>query len=231
MSDKLLSIYIGYDPRQPIALNVLQSSIYRNSSKPVSITPLVLTQLPLKREGLTPFTYSRFLVPYLCEFKGWALFLDLDMIVLGDIAELFNCADDKYSAMVVKNKMKFEWASAILFNCAKCKMLTPQFVTEHPSLHNMSWLKPDEVGELPAEWNHLVGYDEPKENPKLIHYTQGIPAFPETSDCEYSNSWVEEYKKMNSATTWVDLMGKSVHAAQLPNGTIIPKYKAKQYAA
>lgn len=222
---------IGYDHRQPIALNVLQSSIYRNSSKPVSITPLVLTQLPLKREGLTPFTYSRFLVPYLCEFKGWALFLDLDMIVLGDIAELFNCADDKYSAMVVKNKMKFEWASAILFNCAKCKMLTPQFVTEHPSLHNMSWLKPDEVGDLPAEWNHLVGYDEPKENPKLIHYTQGIPAFPETADCEYANSWVEEYKKMNSATTWVDLMGKSVHAAQLPDGTIIPKYKVKQYAA
>lgn len=226
-----LKIMIGYDHRQPISLNILQSSIYRRSSKPVSLTPLVIDQLPIKREGLTPFTYTRFLVPYLCNFEGWALFLDLDMIVMDDIANLFSYADEKYSVMVVKNKMKFEWASAILFNCSKCKMLTPEFVESHPSLHNISWLPPEEIGELPPEWNHLVGYDEPKDKiPKLIHYTQGVPAFEETHDCEYSNLWVEEYKFMNSATNWVELMGRSVHAAQLPDGTIIPKYKVKQYA-
>ncbi len=221
----VLRIFIGYDPRQPISLNVLQSSIYRKSSKPVAIVPLVLPTLPLKREGLTPFTYSRFLVPHLCGYEGWALFLDADMILMDDIAKLFDMKDDKYAAMVSKNTIKFEWASAILFNCSKCKVLTPEFIETAPRLHDMSFLPESEVGDLPREWNHLIGYDEPCANPKLIHYTQGVPAFPQTNDCEHADKWFMEHQHMNFVTNWNELMGNSVHAAELPDGTKVPKYK------
>jgi hypothetical protein len=227
----VLRIFIGFDHRQPISLNVLASSIYARSSKPVAIVPLVLPQLPIKRQGLTPFTYSRFLVPYLCSYQGWALFLDLDMVVLDDISKLFDMADDKYAVMVSKNELKFERASMMLFNCAKCPMLTPEMIETHPNLHSIAWLPDELVGDLPRAWNHLVGYDTPCENPKLVHYTQGVPAFVETQDCEHADKWFLEHKRMNSVTNWVELMGNSVHAAQLPDGTRVPKYKAAKLVA
>ena len=75
----MLRVFIGYDDRQPVAYNVLQFSIATRSSRPVTITPLIINQLPIKRTGLTPFTFSRFLVPWLCDYQGTALFLDIDM--------------------------------------------------------------------------------------------------------------------------------------------------------
>ncbi len=227
---EILRVFIGHDHRQPISLNVLASSIYTKSSKPVAITPLVLPQLPLKRQGLTPFTYSRFLVPYLCNYEGWALFLDLDMIVMDDIAKLFDMANDEYAVMVSKNALKFEWASAILFNNARCKILTPEYIESAPRLHDCSFVAPDRIGAFPNHWNHLVGYDKPCEKPSLIHYTQGVPAFPQTNDCEHADKWFLEHQKMNFVTNWLELMGNSVHAAELPDGTRVPKYKAKTNA-
>lgn len=222
----MLRCFIGFDHRQPISLNVLASSLYTRSSVPLAITPLVLPQLPIDREGLTPFTYSRFLVPYLCGYEGWALFMDLDMVALDDIKKLFDLADDKYAVMVSKNSIKFEWASLMLFNNAKCKVLTPDFIETAARLHDCSWVDDDQIGDLPREWNHLVGYDEPREKPKVIHYTQGVPAFPLTHDCEHADKWFEAHKAMNSVTNWHDLMGNSVHAAELPDGTRIPKFMA-----
>lgn len=224
----MLRVFIGYDHRQPISLNVLASSIYTRASQPVAITPLVLPQLPMTREGLTPFTYSRFLVPYLCRFEGWALFLDLDMVVLDDIAKLFELKDDKYAVMVSKNNLKFEWASVMLFNCDKCRMLTPTFIQTAPRLHDCSFVEPELIGDLPREWNHLVGYDAPREDPKLVHYTQGVPAFKETQLSELADKWFLEHQKMNFVKPWLELMGNSVHAVGLPDGTRVPKFVAAQ---
>ena len=78
----MLKIFIGHDERQPVSTSVCLNSIYRRASKPVQITPLVLSQLPIDRSGLTPFTFSRFLVPWLCDYEGWALFMDCDFLIL-----------------------------------------------------------------------------------------------------------------------------------------------------
>jgi hypothetical protein len=231
----MLKVFIGFDPRQPVSYNVLQQSIFTRSSKPISITPLVIEQLPITRVGLTPFTYSRFLVPYLCNYEGWALFLDIDMLLNDDIAELFDYADDQYAVMVSKNEKKFEWASAMLFNCAKCKVLTPEFIENPPNdengksigLHTIEWVKPEEVGDLPREWNHLVGYDEPRNYAKLIHYTQGVPCFKETITSEYAEKWHDEHQYLNHAQPWEELMGNSVHAAVI-NGIKMPRFVAEQ---
>ncbi|HZD12001.1 MAG TPA: glycosyltransferase, partial [Candidatus Binatus sp.] len=122
---------------------------------------------------MTEFTYSRFLVPHLCDYRGAALFLDADMIVLADISELFDLFDEQYSVQVVQNKLKFEWPSMMLFNCAKCERLTPEFV-QNGEPFAFEW---GSVGNLPSQWNHLVGYDEPRGEAKIVHFTQGIPCF------------------------------------------------------
>lgn len=222
-----LKVMIGYDHRQAISLTVLQHSIYTRSSKPVAITPLVLSQLPLKRQGLTPFTYSRFLVPWLCDYKGWALFLDIDMVVLDDIAKLFEFCDDKYAVVVAKNKKRFEWASAMLFNCEKCKMLTPEYIETADRLHVIEWVPEEQIGTFPGKWNHLVGYDVPDDDVSLVHYTQGIPAFPETKDSEHARTWAELHAEANKTKSWVTLMGNSVHAARDSEGNLVPRYKVE----
>lgn len=245
----MLKIFIGYDHRQPVSYNVLQQSILSLSSKPVSITPLVLSQLPIKRQGLTPFTYSRFLVPYLCDYEGFALFLDADMLLTADIAELFEYIEDleavrslssmdiregkifkkevelPKAAYVVKNKEKFEWASAIMFNCShpSNQILTPEYIETAENLHAISWLKNEEIVELPPEWNKLVGYDNNLEEAKLLHFTQGVPVFEETENCPMADKWHEMAIKMTSAVSWNDLMGGSVHAINC-NGKMLPKF-------
>lgn len=250
-------VFIGYDPRQPVSYNVLQHSIVIRTEYPVAITPLVLETLPITRKGLTPFTWSRFLVPYLCDFQGLAIFMDADMLVQADIKELFDIVTGLRdmngqipAVSVAKNKARFEWASVMVFNCEHPdnRVLTPDFIqTTDKGLHGIAWT--DSIGGLPDDWNHLVGYDElrqirvpsnvttegepvqstvlshGKSHAKLIHFTQGVPAWPITADSEYSEQWDLDKQFMNSAQDWEKLMGHSVHSAKLPDGKIVPKYK------
>lgn len=220
----MLKIFIGYDERQPVSFTTLAQSIIAQSTEAVSIIPLKLNTLPLKRFGLTPFTYSRFLVPYLCNYEGWALFLDVDIVLNGDVSELFKLADETKAVQVSKNEHKFEWASVMLFNCAHLanKMLTSEYIEGADSLHTIAWCKPEEIGDLPREWNHLVGYDAPKEA-KLIHYTQGIPAYIETIECEYADLWHHWHQYSNYTQPWEKLMGGSIHAVEV-NGRKMPKF-------
>lgn len=202
----MLNIFVGVDTRQPVAYTVLRMSIEARVSKPVAITPLLLQGLPITRRGLTDFTYSRYLPPYLMGYKGTALFLDADMLVDADIAELFDLADPQYAVQVVKSKLRFEWPSLMLFNCEKCTALTPEFI-ENGRPHDLEW---GPVGDLPAEWNVPIGYEDAT-NAKILHYTAGIPAFPETQALGSVDIWRDELRAACSTVPWKDLMGGSVH--------------------
>jgi hypothetical protein len=223
-----LRIFIGYDHRQAISYNVLQFSLFRRCSKPMMISPLYLPTLPLTRTGLTPFTFSRFLVPWLCGFQGWAMFLDIDYLCRADVAELFALTDDRYAVMVSKNVKRFEWASMIMFNCGHPdnRVLTPEYVQDPQQCkqpHGIDWLKEELVGDLPREWNHLVGYDAPRPDAKLVHFTQGMPIFEETAGSEYAEDWKTEHTKANRTMGWQDLMARSVHAGKTADGRIVAK--------
>lgn len=208
----MMKIFIGYDPRQPIAFQVLAHSIWKRASKPVEIIRLQLNQLPITRRGLTEFTYSRFLVPHLCDFKGTAIFMDADMLCLGDVYDIPH--EPLCSVSVVQNKMRFEWPSMMVFTNAMCRTLTPEYVDNAAnSCFKFEWAKG--VGAIDPAWNHLVGYDEPREDAKLVHFTKGVPVWPETQKCEYAQHWMTDAKESFSSVPWADLMGNSVHAATM----------------
>lgn len=214
----MIRVFIGYDHRQPLAYNVLQHSIVANSSQPVSITPLIIEQLPIKRRGLTDFTFSRFLVPYLCNYTGHALFLDADMVVTGDIAELFaNVSHFDHMVRIQSDQARFEWASAMLFNCYRCHDLTPQFIDDESNvLFDFKWCGESEVGLIPKKWNHCVGYAE-SASANLYHYTQGLPCWEESSGLEEDTHWNAAFQAMNHTVSWEELMGTSVHAKHVLN--------------
>lgn len=206
----MLRVFIGTDPRQPIAYNVLANSILRHASQPVAITPLSLKTLPIKRRGLTEFTFSRFLVPYLCDFKGAALFLDADMVVTADIVELFAQANGEDSVQVNRDQERFEWPSAMLFNCEHCTALTSQYV-DNPrnQLYDFAWAK--SIGQFDSTWNKCVGYSEPGLDAKLYHFTKGIPIWRETRGNVEDAVFHDAYKHMLHSVSHAELMGNSVH--------------------
>lgn len=207
----MIRVFIGYDPRAPLAYTVLQHSIIKNSSQPVAITPLVAEQLPIKRFGLTAFTFSRFLVPWLCDYKGVAIFMDADMVVTGDIADLERRTEAGTAVSVNQTQPEFEWPSVMLFNNQYCTTLTPEWVnskTNNPFLLR-SWA--EKIGTFDPRWNHCVGYQEPKDA-YLYHYTQGIPEFYETQGMPEDKHWFDAKAAALHTCSWEELMGPSVHA-------------------
>jgi hypothetical protein len=214
------NIFIGYDHRQQLSYNVLSSSILRHATEPVSINPLKLDTLPIKRQGLTPFTFSRFLVPWLMDGKGWGLFMDSDMLCLADICELFRMVErdkEPKAVYVAKVPARFEWAAMMMFNCAHPAnaRLTPTFIEQGERLHTIQWLDDELIGELPREYCHTVFYDLPRTDAKIVHYTAGIPIFPETTGCEYTQEYAQELQQMGSIALWEELMGRSVHTKRV----------------
>ena len=222
----VIPVYVGYDTREEVAFSVLSYSIHRRASRPVSVTPIMLTQLggvftrdkhPLQS---TEFSFSRFLTPWLSGYSGWSVFMDCDMLMREDIAALWALRDERYAVMVVKHQhvpretekflgmpqSKYEkknWSSVMLFNNARCTALTPEYVSTASGLelHQFKWLEGDEaIGALPGRWNHLVDYDPPRADAALVHYTLGGPYFPDYAACEYADEWRAERDRMIAAT-------------------------------
>jgi lipopolysaccharide biosynthesis glycosyltransferase len=202
----LIPVFVGYDPREAVCYHTFCQSVIDRASVPVAFTPLTGE----RRDGSNDFTYSRFLVPHLMGFNGWAIYADGDMVCLSDIAELWALRDCWKAVMIVKHDYKTRhpvkylgapnedyprknWSSLMLFNCAHSanRVLTPDYVKQATGshLHRLAWIGDESrIGELPAEWNHLV-LEYEHQPAKLAHFTVGSPCFSDYADCDYSGDW------------------------------------------
>ena len=118
-------------------------SLKKQPRSPLDIRYLKLAELdfdrPLDPLQSTEFTYSRFLVPYLCQYEGKAIFMDCDRLCLGDIKELDDLEMSQYALRVVKHnhrpteKLKIDgkiqtvyprknWSSLMIMNCQELKL-------------------------------------------------------------------------------------------------------------
>jgi len=215
----MINIFVGYDTKETVAYHVCSNSIVRQATQPISIVPLALNLLNDYTETHTDtsneFVYSRFLVPHLMNYNGWAIFIDGDMILQDDITDLWNLRDDSKAVMVVKHDYKTKqsvkylnaknedypcknWSSVILWNCSHPahKTLLPEFVQHSTGsyLHRFSWLIDNDIGELPIEWNWLADEYGDNADAKLIHYTLGTPCFEEFANTPMSEYWHTEFK-------------------------------------
>ena len=221
-----MKVFVGYDTREDIAYQVCKHSIISKQPN-ADVRPLKQQELrdagwynrSIDKLASTEFTFTRFLIPELANFKGWALFMDCDMILTTDIKELFDQADDKYAVMCVQHDYKVKeefkmdgqkqtvyprknWSSVMLFNCGHPSnaKLTQDLVNDPEIngayLHRFSWLKDEEIGKLDHTWNYLVGVYDDIETPKLIHYTEGGPWFENYRNCEFNELWKQELYDM-----------------------------------
>ena len=219
MGEKI-NVVVGFDQKEAIAFHTFTQSVIEKSSLPVTFTPLAVNTLKDYKEehtdGSNAFIYSRFLTPYLNDFKGWAIFADGDMICQADIKELWDLRDESKALLVVKHNYKTKasqkylgninenyprknWSSVVLWNCShpSHKILTPDFITKQTGkyLHRFSWLNDNDIGELPIEWNWLAIEYPVNIKAKLIHFTLGTPCFMSYRNTEMANYWLEANKR------------------------------------
>ncbi len=215
-----MRIFIGYDESEVVAYHVLCQSILKHASFPVSITPLArhhIEHIHDRRRGphdSTDFAITRFLVPALCYYQGQAIFMDCDMLVQDDIHRIVAMIDPDKAVSVCQHKYvpkdskKFDgaaqahyrrknWSSFMVFNNARCQMLTPEYVETAPGLdlHQFKWLADEDIGSLPIEWNWLVGEYQDNPDAKILHYTLGGPWHDRTrSSVVMDRKWLEAWQ-------------------------------------
>jgi hypothetical protein len=234
-----IRIYTGFDQREAVGWHVCLQSIIERTDRQVEIIPLTQQlgrRLGVGTDGTNAFTKLRFLVPYLCGFRGWALFIDCaDMLLLTDIAELWNLKDPQYDVMVVKHEYSTKhpikylgqpnldypaknWSSVMLLSCGNhpWRKITPEYVGKSSGqhLHRFEFLKPDRIGDLPNEWNHIVGENEPNPKAKLAHFSIGIPGWKRYSQWEHADKWRETLESANHLEHWEDSFDDSVKVSE-----------------
>lgn len=221
-----LRIFIGFDGRELDAYQVAEASLRKHASAALEIQPLVLEQLRWKGVYTRPhsmrddrifdeisgapmateFALTRFLVPVLAGFKGWALFCDCDFLFRSDVAELFALADESKAVMVVKHDYRPQeavkmdgqvqttyprknWSSLVLWNCAHYAHAGQQDRVNRwkgLQLHGFDWLKDVDIGSLPGAWNWL------EMEPKAVHFTRGTPDMLGYGKVAFADEWREE---------------------------------------
>lgn len=178
-------------------------------------------------EGTNAFTMSRFLVPALCDFAGQpVVFVDgADMICMDDICKIVRDADPLAPVSVVKHSYKTrnprkyrgtgmeaanedyerkQWAAVMVMQpWHMCwRHLTPDKVAAMKmiDLLQFRFLRDDQIGELPMRWNWLA--DEHGMNPDaaILHWTAGVPGFPQHKDAHHAADWFRQLKRANYAT-------------------------------
>lgn len=160
----------------------------------------------------TQHACARFLAPHLAK-SGWVLFMDGDVLVRADLNELFDQLDPAKALYCVQHRHEPEqgfkmdgqvqlryrrknWSSVAVYNCdhPSNKRLTLELINSAPGrdLHRFCWLEDEDIGELGSEWNYLVGVSPKVDNPKIVHFTLGVPDMPGFQDCEYAEEWRQE---------------------------------------
>ncbi len=223
MSINVLNFFIGYDSKEDIAYRVCKNSILKNTKSDVRIRALKLYELIAKKMytrnvdplASTEFTYSRFLVPALMNYSGWAVFCDCDFLFFEDVINLSKELDNSKAIYCVqhdytpseKHKMdgqkqtiypRKNWSSFIIYNCGhpSNKKLSVDLVNKETGsyLHQFKWLQDDEIGALDERWNWLEGWTSKHndQKPYAVHFTRGGPWFDEWQDVEFANEWISE---------------------------------------
>jgi hypothetical protein len=233
------TICIGYDSPHPDAFAVCRHSLRRMTHEPLRIIGLQLDAMqrrgwykrevqrrffpdgsyelydPISEHPMsTEFAISRFLAPFAAGWKGWAVFMDCDMLAMMDIGRLFELLDPHYALMCVqprvgplKGPRKMDnktqslyqrklWSSLMAFNCEHQanRSLTLQLINGAPGrdLHRFCWLEDSQIGALPAAWNWMEGITDPQISPSIVHFTEGGPWLKGFDNVEFADEWRRE---------------------------------------
>lgn len=213
-----LRIFVGTDDTQLLAFRVLEYSIRKSSSVPVEVVPLFDTEHRMPRDPQnrprTRFSFSRFVIPELCGYEGRALYLDADMLVFGDVAELHDLPFDGAKILTSAPARTEAWdahdtaylgvrsVAVMLLDCAQLPWKVDDIVagldegryTYQQLMSDVCVVEPDEIVDaIPPEWNDLERYTPGRT--KLLHFTV-VPTQPwKNDDNPLTDVWTAWYRE------------------------------------
>lgn len=218
MTERPIRLFVGFDQKEALAYHVFCQSVLERASVPVAFYPLnpgMLAKFDGRKDGSNAFTVARYLTPFFCDFNGWALFADGDMVIDCDMAKIWEWVDVNFNRAVAvvkhdyrtKHPRKYigssmesknedyprkNWSSLMLWNCGHFanRVLTKEYVSakEPAFLHRLSWLEDKQIGDLPHDFNYLVEEDAPSAA-NLYHFTLGVPGIKHYRDVTSSWKW------------------------------------------
>lgn len=195
-----IRVFVGTEPKTQVAYKVLAHSIRAHTTRPVDITPMVGPAWEYPTDGIkvgTGFSLRRWMIPNACGWKGYAVYLDADQQVFGDVGQLYDLGVDLLGRPVSgPATLAYTWqkdkyyprpapqTSVMVIDCEQAQKhrrfdiaQVLAFLKGASKLDYIQFMHNDGrmgaasfSGPLPTEWNHLNVYEEGKT--KLLHYTK-----------------------------------------------------------
>lgn len=225
-----IRVFVGAEEEQLVPALVLADTIRRNTSSPVRVQPLTGLDIPMPKDPAnrprTAFSFARFMIPALCGYEGRAIYLDSDMQVFTDIAELWDFPlGDAWAACTTQEHAPQKWIdnrwfhpgpqmSVMLLDCGKLAWDVSRIVADLDAgrysyqdlLFRMCVVPEGRLRtDLPSSWNHLESY-RPGET-KLTHYTVVT-----------TQPWLAADNPLEHV--WVAALGEAVRAGTVPAGLL-----------
>jgi hypothetical protein len=188
-ADEPITVFVGTQPEQMLAFKVLEYSIRKYSSMNVQVRALHETvnaahiaipePVDPKNRPRTPFSFQRFIIPELMQYRGRAIYLDSDMQVFRDMRELWDWPFKGAQILAVRGPEdtgRIPQFSVMVLDCENLRWQIEELVA---GLDSRKWSYEQLVyemaaagrvsAELPESWNELERYTA--SGTALLHYT------------------------------------------------------------
>jgi hypothetical protein len=212
-----LRVFVAADDSQMVAARVLEFSIRQHASRPVDVTLMRDLPVPLPRDRRnrprTGFSFYRFLIPKLCDYRGRALYLDADMLVFADLTELWAIPFEKSTVLCTYQPEgparpgsspcwpRGRQFSVMLLDCSMLDWDIDKIVrgldegryTYAELMSDLCVVHPDRIADtIPPEWNRLESFIEGVT--KLLHYTVVATQPWKSTKNPFGNVWMAAYR-------------------------------------
>lgn len=176
----MIRVFIGSHKRFERCEPVIKYSILKHASEPVEINIMRPEYYGCEDSGCTGFSKMRYEIPRICNYEGYAIYLDVDMVLMTDIKNLWEQRHYEKDVILCDGSTE-----VMVFNC-KNKRLNP-----------LKWIG--------LSWNcEDYNYQNWKiEDAKLIHFTDltSQPWFGGTKYPELAKLWFDlEIESLEAST-------------------------------
>jgi hypothetical protein len=172
------------------AQGMLEYTLRKYCTRPLDIVWMKLTRdpnspwysNPEKHEGwntrgwATPFSAFRWSIPYVCDFDGRAIYMDVDQIARADIGGLWDQEIPDGKALLAKNEKTF---CVMLMDCERMKKVVPSsyevFRRTELMYRNVRESAGRNTAKFEGNWNCLDGENYKTlmdSDIKVIHFTK-----------------------------------------------------------
>ncbi|WP_429498531.1 glycosyltransferase [Robbsia andropogonis] len=194
ISEDVARVFVGCDPNNCDfeQMMVLEYSLRRHASIPVEIHWMQLSRDPASpwysqpeqdrgwRTDLwvTPFSGFRWAIPALCGYQGRAIYMDADMVVLRDIADLWRTPFTYGQILAATKRKKKSWRYCVMvWDCAAAKDHLPPLDAlrstpeAHANLIHFFNDHPEFTYRLHPDENNVDGENRPLSDIRILHYS------------------------------------------------------------